>query len=212
MKKKSTLRTVSSALLISLSASLFFATDANATSVNPQNDFTDVNAFNEVFNTIPEEFNLVNINDTNNIINNMTSQQIDSRLIGGTYREATVKKTLSAPRYSQLTYDVYLTKKNAITLANKMAVSDVETIVTFFAGWLPHAMFPSLAVFIGQCNRNSAATKIRAQTDEGNNVRFRIIHNSYTNTYNYAVSYWDGSTLDYSVVTGEKIQETRLFK
>lgn len=132
--------------------------------------------------------------------------------INGIYRQAAVKKVLAAPRYTQTTYDVYLTKESAIQLANKLSVGSKEGIITFFAGFLPYAMFPALTVFVGQCNRNSAVEKIRAQTDKGYNVKFRIIHNSYTNTYNYAAFYWDGKTLDYSVISGEKIKETRLYK
>ena len=132
--------------------------------------------------------------------------------IHGIYREASVKKVLAAPRFSQTTYDLYLTNSSAIQLANKFSVSSKETIITFFAGFLPHAMFPSLALFIGQCNRNSAAAKIRTHTDKGHNVKFRITHNSYTNTYNYAAFYWDGNTLDYNVVSGEKIKKTILYK
>ncbi|MEG1312642.1 MAG: hypothetical protein RSD47_11665 [Romboutsia sp.] len=146
-------------------------------------------------------------------ISDVTTIETDkNKAIAGRYCDGTVKKILSAPSFTQTTYDMYLTVGTARELAGKLEVGTIEAIATFIGGWLPHAFFPVTLIFANQLNRATTASNIRKFTDNNNSVRLRIVNSNVSSTYLYKVDYWDGINLDYSVSAGERVVETILSK
>lgn len=125
------------------------------------------------------------------------------------YHEASICSYLvNVPRFSQTTYDLYLTAESARKLANKFDTTNTEMIATFLASFIPYTGGASLIILLKQLNRGEIANNIRGIANYGKHIKFRIIENSY-GTF-YAVWEWDGSTLEYRVSNTEKIKYTQL--
>ncbi|WP_195264106.1 hypothetical protein [Clostridium sp. 1001275B_160808_H3] len=124
------------------------------------------------------------------------------------YQEATVKKILSVQGFSQETYDMYLTVGTARDMARRFDVSSIESIGTYLLGFMPGAQAPAVVLLVSQLQRSQVASDIRKYTDNGNQVRFRLIDSRYGTLYR--VDYWDGSTLDYTLSANERVAYTSL--
>lgn len=130
-------------------------------------------------------------------------------LLNQKYSGATVEKLLTAPSFSQTTWDIYMSVSEGRKMASKISVGDGETVATFFAGFLPKMQIPSIIALISQMNRSSVARDIRKFTDRNLKVRLRIIKSRYGTLYR--VDQWGGLYLD-NKLTNLKVSKERIVK
>lgn len=115
------------------------------------------------------------------------------------YTEAVVQKVLSSPRFGQTTTDTYLRRSTALDLIDSLDFNFVENFVYFLAGFTP--VVGGVVAFFGFFNSARSAdlaAKLKVQTKAGNNAVWTHIDNSYGKFH--AVTYWDGRTIDLSLI------------
>lgn len=125
-----------------------------------------------------------------------------STRIPSPYNEAVIEKVLSAPRFGQRTTTYYLTTKSGMDLAKSLDFNFRDNFILLLSGFIPK-VGPVISVggFFASARDADLARKIRDQTDKGYNVEWSATKNQY-GTF-YAADYWNGSTIDLSVINSD---------
>lgn len=130
-------------------------------------------------------------------------------LPSGTRAEVVKKLTDTVGRFGQQTNDYYLTVSQGKELASKFDIKPWTSARNFGISYLVGKFCSgSVGTAIGLADLMSTlqsaeiGKKIRSYTDKNQRVRYRVIKTNY-GTF-YAVNYWDGKTIDLSVVSGKE--------
>lgn len=135
----------------------------------------------------------------------------------GSTAEVIKKLTDQQGRFGQQTNDYYLSVSQGRELASKFDIkpwssarnSGIAYLVgKYCSGAVGTAI--GLSDLMSTLQAADIGSKIRSYTDKDQRVRYRVIKSTY-GTF-YAVNYWDGRTLDLSVVSGKEKVEHKHYK
>ncbi|MGL5716071.1 MAG: hypothetical protein ACRCXT_14585 [Paraclostridium sp.] len=157
-----------------------------------------------------ENISIVNDYEYMDQINEESTYHNDRAVLpSGTRAEVVKKLTDTVGRFGQQTNDYYLTVSQGKELASKFDIKPWASARNFGISYLVGKFCSgSVGTAIGLADLMSTlqsaeiGKKIRSYTDKNQRVRYRVIKTNY-GTF-YAVNYWDGKTIDLSVVSGKE--------
>lgn len=130
-------------------------------------------------------------------------------LPSGTRAEVIKRLTDTVGRFGQQTNDYYLTVSEARNLASKFDIKPWASArnygISYLVGRYCNGAVGTaigLADLMSTLQSADIGRKIRSYTDKNQRVRYRVIKTNY-GTF-YAVNYWNGKTIDLSVVSGKE--------
>jgi len=117
---------------------------------------------------------------------------------------ANVVKSLSAPRFSQVTTYMYLSSDKGHAMASDLDFDIKKDGIWFLAGFIPKVgPVITISAFFNTWRNANIASEIRSHADQGDSCLVKDIETSYGNFT--AVHWWDGTYVDLSEQTYESL-------
>lgn len=107
-----------------------------------------------------------------------------------------LERVESAPRYSQTTYQYYLTCEEGRQFAKKIPMTKAKGLALFLVSLVeaPYGAMVSGATLIYGWRQSDLCDKIREYTDDSKSVKINVVNSTY-GTF-YGVFEWDGRNVD----------------